>query len=156
MNEESPHSAEQIIVSARCSNWHYAGRWLLVIFMLAAGIGTFFVDQSYFGRWALLVHAAPLLCAVCVFFLIQLDRSRRVYQVTSKRVIVEWGIVAKSSNEIRVQDIRSINVSKSGLSGILGIGNVEFSSAATDDADVVFVKVPGADKVRDAVRALQS
>jgi len=156
MNQEAPHSAEQIILSAKCSNWHYAGRWMLILFMLAAGIGAFFVDQSLFGQWALAVHAAPLLCAACVFFLIQLDRARRVYQVTNKRVIVEWGIVAKSSNEIRVQDIRSINVSKSGLSGILGIGNVEFSSAASDDAEVTFVKVPGADKVRDAVRALQS
>jgi membrane protein YdbS with pleckstrin-like domain len=149
-------STEQVIVSTKCSHWHYAGRWALVLFLVVAGIASFFVDGSYFGHWALAVRAAPFLCAVCIFLLIQFDRGRRVYQVTNRRVVVEWGILAKSSNEIRVQDIRSINVSKSGISGMLGIGNVEFSSAATDDAEVVFVHVPGADKVRDAVRALKN
>jgi len=153
----SPASAtEQIIVSTRCSNWHYAGRWALILFLLLAGAASFFVDGSFFGKWAILVRAAPFLIAIVVFLLVQFDRSRRIYQVTNRRVVVEWGILAKSSNEIRVQDIRSINVSRSGLSGMLGIGNVEFSSAATDDAEVIFIKVPAADKVRDAVRTLQN
>jgi len=156
MNQDAPHSPEDVVLSARCSNWHYAGRWVLIVFMLLAGIATFFVDSSFFGSAALLVRVVPILCAVVVFLLIQLDRARRVYQVTSKRVIVEWGILARSSNELRIQDIRSINVSRSGLSGILGIGNVEFSSAATDDADVVFAHVPRAEKVRDTVRTLQN
>lgn len=84
------------------------------------------------------------------------QRTRQRYSITPKRVILETGLLARSSNEIRVQDIRSINVKKSGLGGLLGIGNVEFSSAATDDADVIFFKVAGADGVRDLVRKLQS
>jgi hypothetical protein len=38
----------------------------------------------------------------------------------------------------------------------LGIGSVEFSSAATDDADVVFERIGNADGVRDLMRKLQS
>ncbi len=155
MTPDAPSSHEQTLLSARCSNWHYAGRWVLIVLLLGAGAALFF-PRAYFGSWALAAPVLPIACAVVVFFQIQLDRGRRIYQVTNKRVIVEWGILAKSSNEIRVQDIRSINLSKSGLSGMLGIGNVEFSSAAADDADVVFAHVPGADKVRDTVRALQS
>jgi uncharacterized membrane protein YdbT with pleckstrin-like domain len=71
-------------------------------------------------------------------------------------VSVEYGIVSRTSNEVRIQDIRSINLTKKGLSGLLGIGRVEFSSAATDDADVVFWNTPEAEKVRDLVRSLQS
>jgi membrane protein YdbS with pleckstrin-like domain len=156
MTAEVPISHEETILSAKCSHWHYAGRWLFALLLLAAGVASFKMDPSFFGRWALLVRAVPILAAVAIVFLIQLDRGRRIYQVTNRRVIVEWGILAKSSNEIRVQDIRSINVTKNGLSGILGIGNVEFSSAASDDAEVIFAHVPGADKVRDTVRALQS
>jgi len=70
-------------------------------------------------------------------------------------VSVEYGIVSRVSNEVRIQDIRSINLRKTGLSGLLGIGRVEFSSAATDDADVIFWNTPEAEKVRDLVRSLQ-
>ena len=62
----------------------------------------------------------------------------------------------KDSNEIRVQDIRSINVTKHGIGGLIGIGTIEFSSAATDDAEVTFVGIAGADGVRDMVRKLQN
>ncbi len=64
--------------------------------------------------------------------------------------------MVRDSNEIRIQDIRSMNVLKSGFTGLLGIGKVEFSSAATDDADVIFYEIGGADRVRDLVRRLQS
>ena len=45
---------------------------------------------------------------------------------------------------------------KTGITGLLGIGTVEFSSAATDDADVIFWNTPDAERVRDVVRSLQS
>jgi len=75
--------------------------------------------------------------------------------VTNKRVSVEYGIISRVSNEVRIPDIRSINLRKTGLTGLLGIGRVEFSSAATDDTDVVFWNIPDAEKVRDLVRSLQ-
>jgi uncharacterized membrane protein YdbT with pleckstrin-like domain len=87
---------------------------------------------------------------------IQLDRIRRKYAVTDRRVSCEYGIINKNSNEVRVQDVRSINLRKTGISGLLGIGTVEFSSAATDDADVTFWNIPEAEKIRDLVRSLQS
>jgi len=101
-------------------------------------------------------RAALLALAIVLVLWIQLDRSRRKYAVTNKRVSAEYGIVNKSSNEVRIQDVRSINLRKSSLSGLLGIGTVEFSSAATDDADVIFWNTSDAEKVRDLVRSLQS
>jgi hypothetical protein len=50
----------------------------------------------------------------------------------------------------------SITLTKTGLKGIFGIGRVEFSSAAGDDAEVVFWDVGGAEGVRDRVRSLQT
>ena len=52
-------------------------------------------------------------------------------------------------------DIRSMNVSKSGITGLLGVGKLEFSSAATDDADIIFYQIGGVDGVRNLVRKLQ-
>ena len=94
--------------------------------------------------------------ALVLLIWIFLDRSKRKYTVTNKRVSVEFGIVSKTSNEIRIQDIRSMNLTKKGISGLAGIGRLEFSSAATDDAEVIFWNVPGAEKLRDTVRSLQA
>jgi hypothetical protein len=63
--------------------------------------------------------------------------------------------VNRVSNEVRISDIRSINLQKTGFTGLFGIGRVEFSSAATEDADVIFWNTPEAEKVRDLVRSLQ-
>jgi uncharacterized membrane protein YdbT with pleckstrin-like domain len=91
-----------------------------------------------------------------VFAIISVARSQRTYTVTSRRVIASFGRVMKDTNEIRIQDIRSMNVTKGGFSGLLGIGKVEFSSAATDDADVIFYQIGGAEGVRNLVRKLQN
>ena len=77
-------------------------------------------------------------------------------EITPSRVVVRTGRFVKDSNQIRVQDIRSINVTKHGIGGVIGIGTIEISSAATDDAEVTFIGIAGADGVRDMVRKLQS
>jgi uncharacterized membrane protein YdbT with pleckstrin-like domain len=101
------------------------------------------------ARAALIVIIRLLVCWI------QLDKRRRRYTVTNKRVAVDYGIVNCISNEVRISDIRSINLQKTGFTGLLGIGRVEFSSSATDDADVIFWNTPEAEKVRDLVRSLQ-
>ena len=147
---------EDVLWTGSVSNWHYKGRWFLALLLFALLAGSFYFELTDIADVIWPVRAG--LCGVILFlsFWIKLDQSRRKYTVTQKRVIVEFGIVARSSNEIRVQDIRSINLTKAGLSGLLGIGRIEFSSAATDDADVIFWSCPESEKVRDLVRSLQA
>jgi membrane protein YdbS with pleckstrin-like domain len=156
MSHSTIDPEETVVWSGSVSHWHYAGKWLFIIILLAANIGTFFVNLGIDPSVAWIARAALAGVAIILLIWIRLDRSRRRYTVTNKRVSVEFGIIAKTSNEMRIQDIRSINFTTAGLSGMIGIGRVEFSSAATDDADVIFWNVPGAEKIRDTVRSLQS
>lgn len=64
------------------------------------------------------------------------------------------GLVARRVNSIRVEDVRSINVKQSILQRLLGIGDVEFSSAASADAEVVFDEVANPMRVKEEVQAL--
>jgi uncharacterized membrane protein YdbT with pleckstrin-like domain len=158
MNEPAPVStttAEQTLWTGTVSNFHYAGKWLLVVILLAAAVGSFFLVLPDLGPILWAVRAALIVVALLVIGWIQIDRRRRRYAVTNKRVSVEYGIISRTSNEVRIPDIRSINLRKTGITGLLGIGRVEFSSAATDDADVIFWNTPEAEKVRDLVRSLQ-
>ena len=151
----TPATTEQTLSTGTVSNLHYAGKWLLVVILLGTVVASFWLVLPDLGSMLWPARAALLVIAVLLVCWIQIDRWRRRYAVTNKRVSVEYGIVSRVSNEVRIQDIRSINLRKTGLSGLLGIGRVEFSSAATEDADVIFWNTPEAEKVRDLVRSLQ-
>ena len=126
---------------------------MLIAAGLAAGIYFYRIE---FGRWMPWVWGAPVLALLITAAWVAVARGQRRYRVTNRRIISEQGRVVRDSNELRIQDIRSINVSKTGFTGFLGIGKVEFSSAATDDADVIFYQIGGVDAVRDLVRGLQN
>ncbi len=157
MSDPAPASttSEQTLWTGTVSNVHYAGKWLLVLILLAALVASFLFALPDLGLILWGVRLSLLLVALLLVGWVQIDRRRRRYAVTNKRVSVEYGIISRVSNEVRIPDIRSINLRKTGLTGLLGIGRVEFSSAATDDADVVFWNTPDAEKVRDLVRSLQ-
>lgn len=147
---------EEVLWAGSVSHWHYAGKWLLVLVLLAAMVATFFVHLSNDPNTLWIARGVLAFVALALLVWIRLDRSQRKYTVTNRRVSVEFGLVSKTSTELRVQDIRSINLTMTGLSGLAGIGRVEFSSAASDDADVIFWNTPGAEKIRDLVRSLQT
>ena len=137
------------------SHLHYAGKWIVIAVLVIIIAASFWISFPGYEVMFWAARAGLLVLAVLLASWIFIDRQRRRYVVTNKRVSVEFGIINRISNEIRIQDIRSINLRKTGLAGLLGIGRVEFSSAATDDADVVFWNTPEAEKVRDLVRSLQ-
>ncbi|MEP6671776.1 MAG: PH domain-containing protein [Chthoniobacter sp.] len=148
--------AEEVLWKGSVSHWHYAGKWLLVVVFIAALVANVFLRLISDPTMSWIVCGVLALLALVLIVWIRLDRSRRTYTVTNRRVSVEFGIVSKRSNELRIQDIRSINLTTTGLSGLVGIGRLEFSTAASDDADVIFWNTPGATKVRDLVRSLQA
>ncbi|MFL6538746.1 MAG: PH domain-containing protein [Chthoniobacterales bacterium] len=143
---------EQRIWSGRPSHWNFFWSWLLTLLFLAGGA---FCLWLYYNGQRNPLFFVPGALGILVLLYISISRARQLYVVTNRKVEIQTGLVVKSSNEIRVKDIRSINVRKHGLAGFIGIGRVEFSSAATDDAEVTFVNIARADHVRDLVTNLQ-
>lgn len=142
--------------SGSVSNWHYAGKWSVIVIMLALLVGSFLQHWIEDRTVEWIIRGVLLLVAIFLIGWIRLDRASRKYLVTNVRVSTEFGIVSKQSTELRIQDIRSINFNTSGISGLVGIGRIEFASAASDDAEVVFWNTPNAEKIRDLVRSLQT
>jgi len=99
--------------------------------------------------------ATPIL-AVLAFALPFIARASVTYRITNRKAIVEEGIFIKSSTQIRIGDIRSLNLSKKGMAGFLfGLGTIELSSAASDKTEIVFRGVRGADRVMKLIENLQ-
>jgi uncharacterized membrane protein YdbT with pleckstrin-like domain len=146
---------EETMWAGSVSQWHYAGKWALIVVLLVLLVASFAITFIGDATTLWIIRGALLVIALFILGWIRLDRMSRKYTVTNRRVSVEYGIISKQSTELRVQDIRSINLTTSGLSGLVGIGRLEFSSAASDDAEVIFWNTPQAEKVRDLVRSLQ-
>ena len=94
--------------------------------------------------------------AVAIFSLTSLSFTRftNEYFVTGRRIEIVKGLVARSSNEVRISDVRAINVTCSGLTGAMGVGTVDFFTAG-NEPEVTFRKVWAAKKVKSLVRRLQ-
>jgi membrane protein YdbS with pleckstrin-like domain len=147
-----PTAEEQRMWSGKPSHWNFFFSWLLALVFVGAGA---FCLWIYFNGGTNPLLVIPGAIGILILLYIYISRARQRYIVTNRKVEIQTGLVIKSTNEIRVKDIRSINVTKHGLAGFIGIGSVEFSSAATDRAEVIFVNIAHADRVRDLVTNLQ-
>ena len=86
---------------------------------------------------------------------ISLDRSTTDYYITTKRVESETGMVGRNSKEVRICDIRAIDVRQEGFTGMIGIGTVDFSSAGGTSVEVQFKNIRSPHKIKKIVRELQ-
>lgn len=85
---------------------------------------------------------------------LSLVRFTHDYRIRVRRVEIVTGLLARSSREVRVADIRSINVTCRGLAGMLGIGTVDFLTSG-DEPEVSFQRVWAARRIKGLVRRLQ-
>ena len=125
----------------------YAGGFVMVALLI--GLGVFLLPFG--GEYSLL----PLLVALAWLLSIALARYSTDYLVGEDRVEKVWGLLARSSREVRICDVRNIDVHMRGLKGLLGVGTVDISSSGGNEVEVSFRDVRGAHEVKQLVRQLQ-
>lgn len=119
--------------------------------MALAILGGIYAGDHFGGGWLV----AGCLLALLGLSYILFERSMQLYLITPERVELVKGFITKSSNEVRVRDIRAINVRKRGFIGLLGVATVEFASAGSDQIEVAFSNIWAAQEVKLLVRRLQ-
>ena len=107
---------------------------------------------SWIGLFFWGIILTPVLIGIFILIHVFWSRSSTRYQVTNRRVSVQTGIFTRASRELRIEDIRSI----AARANIFGIGQIDFSTAARAEAEVVFWGVRHVEEVRDLVKDLQN
>ena len=125
-------AGEPILWQGTPSRWNYFASCFWGALLLPFGVGLFILVGAYVRR-----------------------RSLR-YLVTTDKLVARYGLLVVSSRELRICDVRSINIYRRGLPGLFGLGTIEFSSAAHDAASAFFHGILEAEAVADIVRALQA
>ena len=87
------------------------------------------------------VGAVLIFGLILLFFgiIILLDRIKREFVITNKRIIAKTGIIAVRTNELRLPKVESVNLSQSILGRILCYSDLVFTGTGT--ALVLFARI---------------
>ena len=72
-------------------------------------------------------------------------------QVTEEKVILEKGILSKQKKEVFISDVRTIDVEKSLLQRMLGIGDLKIATAGTGGYEDVAYGMPNPEEIKDLI-----
>ncbi|KAA0219975.1 PH domain-containing protein [candidate division KSB1 bacterium] len=114
-------------------------QWLLIILAIALFLLPFL---PWFGTSAPLDNLKMTALLAAPFLIVGLIIIVRHYSwrftVNGDIIQSHRGIIAREVRAIRVEDLRNINVKQTLFHRLIGIGDVEFSSAGSSGVEVVF------------------
>jgi hypothetical protein len=148
--EEEETDPEKLLYFHAHPSWLSYSKWLfLSVLCVVAGI--LGIEHFSLGAVAVGIGTGSLILCGCI-----ISRQHQEFLISGVRVEMEWGIFGRSSKEVRIIDIRSIDVHEDGVLGVLGVGTVEFSSSGSDGVEVQFKDVRYPHHVKELVRKLQA
>ena len=77
------------------------------------------------------------------------------YTITTQRLRIERGILAKHVQQTRIERVQNVNTNQTVVSRILRVGTVDFDTAGTDDSEFRFVGISSPSQVAAAVDRAQ-
>ena len=108
-----------------------------------------FRDQPL--RFMLFLLLAPL--GIGLYFLIRwwIKNYDTRLTLTDSLVIFERGILNTRTTEVRMVDIRAVEIDRTLVERILGTGTIRISSAASDGYEIEIMAMPNPEKVRRTI-----
>ena len=74
-------------------------------------------------------------------------RVATVYTITDRRLNIKVGIIARKVRETRLQRVQNVNYGQGVYERLMRIGDVEFTTAGTDESNFVFAGVAQPEQV---------
>jgi uncharacterized membrane protein YdbT with pleckstrin-like domain len=151
------HPGEQVIYEGHPS-WRSTlalyGRGAVAALALGAltALVTAVADGGVSWGAVILVVAAAVAVTVLVGLV---QRAFTVYAITTQRLRIQRGIVARKVQQTRIERVQNVNTDQGLLERVLHVGSVDFDTAGTTDSDFRFVGVDDPENVVAAVDRAQ-
>jgi uncharacterized membrane protein YdbT with pleckstrin-like domain len=84
------------------------------------------------------VIAVVLVVFVVLIAIGQIRRLQTTYSITNRRLTIETGLVARELHQTRLERVQNVNSTQTLLDRLLGIGTVNFDTAAEAEFDFSF------------------
>ncbi|MCX5683859.1 MAG: PH domain-containing protein, partial [Planctomycetota bacterium] len=119
----------------------------VAILCVTAIVLAFYIPSA----WAA-VAIPPLLAVVVVE---EVSRRSVAYSITTKRVIMERGILSKDRHEVRIADIREVSLDQTFTGRIFGFGSIGLDTAAEVGGEIDMVNIANPRRVMDLLHSLR-
>ncbi len=80
-----------------------------------------------------------------------IKRVATVYTITDRRLNIKKGIIARKVQETRLQRVQNVNFNQGVYERVMQIGDVEFTTAGTEESNFVFAGVAQPEQVVEQV-----
>lgn len=137
--------------------WRY--QWLSLL-GVAAGIGVaallkFAAVPALSAKFSQIIQVGGLALAAYLVVLMLFRRYSWLYTIDAESIESSHGLIARRVQSIRIRDLRNINIRQTVMQRLLDVGDVEFSSAAGGDVEVIFYGAPDPMGLKEYVQARQ-
>jgi uncharacterized membrane protein YdbT with pleckstrin-like domain len=112
-----------------------------IVVALVIGVIVKLIDSTGLGVLAFAVIVGITILAGFI------KRVATVYTITDRRLNIKVGIVARKVQETRLQRVQNVNYDQGVYQRIMRIGDVEFTTAGTDESNFVFAGVAQPEEV---------
>jgi uncharacterized membrane protein YdbT with pleckstrin-like domain len=112
--------------------------------LVAAGAGVLagLIDSS--AGLAIVTFVVIVAVTILVGFI---KRVATVYTITDRRLNIKVGIISRKVQETRLQRVQNVNFNQGVYERVMQIGDVEFTTAGTDESNFVFAGVAQPEEV---------
>jgi uncharacterized membrane protein YdbT with pleckstrin-like domain len=140
------NSGEQIIYEGHPSWRSILGYYVkgLLGAVVVGAVGWLADGPGLAVGFALLVFAIVLVAGF-------LRRFATVYTITTQRLRIKEGIIARQVQQTDIDRVQNVNTSQSVFERVLQVGTVDFDTAGTGDSDFEFAGVENPEEVVVAV-----
>ena len=118
--------------------FYVKGLLLVLIAAFAVGIVTGITGDGTDAGLVTLVAVIGVAVVVLAGFI---KRITTHYTITTRRLHIKRGIIAREIQETRLERVQNVNYNQSLLQRLLQVGDVDFDTAAGDDYNFVFAGV---------------
>jgi membrane protein YdbS with pleckstrin-like domain len=127
--------------------WHFAGWLTLVAMIFAAGLYKIAAPQNDRRVGLMLIASAAAIMSV-----VHIARRFTSWSLTSDRLIERRGLLSSRRREMELADVRSIEVNRSLMQRVIGLGDVGIASAASADFMIRMLDIPDPERVAEILR----
>jgi uncharacterized membrane protein YdbT with pleckstrin-like domain len=135
-------SGEKVIYQGHPSWRAIVGFYLKgIVVAIVVGVVVKLVDSTSLG---VIVFAAIVAVTILAGFI---KRVATIYAITDRRLNIKIGIVSRKVQETRLQRVQNVNYNQGVYERLMQIGDVEFTTAGTDESNFVFAGVAQPEQV---------
>jgi uncharacterized membrane protein YdbT with pleckstrin-like domain len=118
--------------------FYIKGLFLVLVIAFLVGVVTNIANGDTDTGLVVIVAIVGVAIVVLAGFI---KRITTHYTITTRRLHIQRGIIARDIQETRLERVQNVNYNQSLLERILQVGDVDFDTAAGDDYNFVFAGV---------------